>query len=145
MTDLIEAMRAEFRQSLPSIMEGNDPHADILDTFDGYRDLLLRVPSAPKPPPTIQVIQTIVANMAGVSLDSMTQRSKAGPHVRARWVAMFIANKRYGYSAGEIGRRFRRDHTTVLYGLQQMARLSETDNELRDLIVRSAYALEDRA
>jgi hypothetical protein len=146
MTNLIEAMRAEFRASLPGIIEGHDPHSDVLDTFDGYRDMLLvGTPPPAVPAPSVQAIQAVVASIAGVPLQSMTQACQRQFFVRPRWVAMFIAHDRYGYSLCHIGRRFRRDHTSVLHAMRRMARMRIDDNEIRDLIDRSVNALGARA
>ena len=145
MTDVVEAMRAEFRASLPGIIAGNDPHENLFDTFDGYKNLLLGAPPPVMPTPTIQAIQAVVAGIAGIPIESMTAESQRRVHVRPRWVAMYIAHSRYGYSLFQIGRRFRRDHTSVSYAMQQMAKLRESDGEVRDLLDRSVYALGRRA
>ena len=96
------------------------------------------------PTPTIQAIQAVVANLAGLPIESMTAESQRRVHVRPRWVAMYIAHSRYGYSQGQVGRRFRRDHTTVAYAVEQMERLKQ-DGEVRDLLDRAIHALERRA
>ena len=142
---LLNAMMAEFRASLPGIIAGNDPHSDILDTFDGYRNWLLGIPAPNMPTPTIQRIQAAVAGVAGVPIESMGAESQRQVHVRPRWAAMYIANKHYGYSLGQIGRRFHRDHTSVSYAVRQATKLMETDGELRELIDRSVNALGVRA
>ena len=142
---LVNAMMAEFRASLPSIIAGNDPHSDILDTFDGYKNLLLGVPAPNLPPPTIQRIQAVVAGLAGVPIESMGAESQRRVHVYPRWAAMYVAAKHYGYSLQQIGRRFRRDHTSVGHAVRQAAKLRETDGEIRDLIDRATYALGGRA
>ena len=142
---LVNAMIAEFRASLPGIIAGNDPHSDILDTFDGYKNLLLGAPPRAQSPPTIQRIQAVVAGLADVPVESMGAESQRQVHVRPRWAAMYIANKRYGYSLGQIGRRFHRDHTSVGYAVRQATKLRENDGEMRELIDRAIYALGDRA
>ena len=145
MNELVERMRAEFRTSLPAIIEGNDPHSDILDIFDGYKNMLLGVPAPNMPTPTIQRIQAVVAGLAGVSIESMGAESQRRVHVYPRWAAMYVASRHYGYSLQQIGRRFRRDHTSVGYAVRHATKLRETSGEMRELIDRAIHALGRRA
>ena len=53
---------------------------------------------------------------------------------RPRQVAMYLAKAMTPKSLPEIGRRFRRDHTTVIHAIRQITKLRATDPDLdRDL------------
>lgn len=47
--------------------------------------------------------------------------------VRPRQITMYVARMHTLKSLTEIGRRMNRDHTTTLYGVRKIARLSLTD------------------
>lgn len=147
---VIAAMRAEFRHSLAAIMEGNDPHLDVMqDTIAGYREHVLadymeRIDANKLPPPSILAIKTAVAEMAGVSAESMGQ-GRSAAKVRPMQIAMFIAVKRFGYGYSHIGRRFNRDHTTVMSNCKTINRLCQKDEACRSLVAKAIARLEAAA
>lgn len=58
--------------------------------------------------------------------EDLIGRSRTPRLVAARQAVMWAA-RHAGYGSVELGRRMRRDHTTVLYGSQQAAQRAETD------------------
>jgi hypothetical protein len=108
-------------------------------------------PAAPKPPlrksvapqlcPTccapvsprrlfIADIQQMVASYYGLPLSAMTSESRVRKITHARQVAMYLASEITRNSVAEIGRRFNRDHTTVLHAMREINQRSEKDPEI---------------
>jgi chromosomal replication initiation ATPase DnaA len=56
-----------------------------------------------------------------VTVDAVMGRSRLGPVVKARQVAMYLLRETGDYSLPAIGRRMGRDHTTVLHGVRAVA------------------------
>ena len=59
-------------------------------------------------------IKRLVPVATGISWLRIIGGQQARPVVRARWLAMHMLYER-GYSLAEIGRRLRKDHTTVMH------------------------------
>lgn len=66
----------------------------------------------------VRVIQDIVAMFFGCTHDDLLGRAKRFAY--ARRVAMTLARELTPASSPELGRLFRRDHTTVLAGVRQI-------------------------
>lgn len=74
----------------------------------------------------MSVIVALTSNTTGVSVAAILSSVKDARSVRARWLVMHIASKRYGLSLNQIGRYLGdRHHTTVLHGLREAERMSE--------------------
>lgn len=67
------------------------------------------------------ILRTVSA-AAYLSVESLKGPGRGSRLVRARWLAAERMSRR-GLSLTQIGRLLHKDHTTVLYGLQQMQRL----------------------
>lgn len=55
------------------------------------------------------------------------------PFCRARWAVWQVLRER-GYSYPRIGAHFNRDHSTIIHGVKQAAKLYETSPEFADLV-----------
>ena len=83
-----------------------------------------------KPPPAmIASIQKTVAAYYSISADSMTSRVQCAEVARPRQVAMYLAVKLTRHSIAEVGRRFKRDHTTVLHALKAVEKRCQSDDQ----------------
>ena len=93
-------------------------------------------PSRRSPRPTIQDVQAAVAKAFGMAPLRLIgpQRSKA--LVLARHVAMYLCRETTGRTLKDIGREFRRDHSTVTYGIRRIATARERDLGLNRILER---------
>lgn len=91
------------------------------------------LPDGP-PRPEADDILVEVASAFSVQVSQLLGRSKVRDIVRPRHVAMFLVRKHTGASFPAIGRRFRRDHTTVQNGCRKIEYALQTDMELRQTI-----------
>lgn len=71
-----------------------------------------------------EYIVRIVANHYGLPVVALLGRGRRYGVAKARHVAMFLAC-RHGSSASEVGRAMRKDHTTVLHGVDRIGGLVE--------------------
>lgn len=69
----------------------------------------------------------LVAEHYGLEVSKMFGRSQERKYSHARWVAFWLCSEVGGMASTVIGRKFDRDHSTVLHGIKQakkrMARL----------------------
>lgn len=70
-------------------------------------------------PTAVDVIVRATCDAHGLSLAALIGRSRSASLVRARHVAMYVARETLGASYPEIGRAFRRDHTSVMHGVER--------------------------
>lgn len=93
-------------------------------------------PSRRSPRPSIQDVQAAVAKAFGMAPLRLVgpQRSKA--LVLARHVAMYLCRETTGRTLKDIGREFRRDHSTVTYGIRRIATARERDLGLNRILER---------
>ena len=67
----------------------------------------------------IIVVTRLVAEHAGLQTAQLVSDSRDRRLVHARWLAFWLCSEVLGIPAAEIGRRFRRDHSTVVHGVKQ--------------------------
>lgn len=80
-------------------------------------------PSEPRPPRiTIERIQHIVAHHYNMTADELCSDRRTADVVRARHIAMYLATTMTKRSISEIGRRFERDHTSVIAAVRKLER-----------------------
>jgi chromosomal replication initiator protein len=79
---------------------------------------------------TIEEIQRRVAEHYNLRFAEMTSDRRARAIARPRQVAMFLAKQLTNRSLPEIGRRFGRDHTTVMHAVRRIEELKDTDPAL---------------
>jgi len=87
-------------------------------------------PPAPEPDDIIREVATAF----GVQLNHLLGRQRVRRLVQPRHVAMFLVRKHTGASFPEIGRRFRRDHTTIQHGCRKIEAALQADMELRQIV-----------
>ena len=82
-------------------------------------------------PLSIQKIQSTVADYYGLPHDEMISSRRGNRSVtRPRQIAMYLAHALTPRSYPDLGRRFRRDHTTIMHGVSQIDRLLREDSEI---------------
>lgn len=81
-----------------------------------------------------QEIMKTVAEFYGASHQEIVGPSRFGNIVRARQVAMYLCHKLVRISLSDIGRRFDRDHTTVLHAVRRINQKILKDARLCDEI-----------
>ncbi|MGJ0508910.1 MAG: helix-turn-helix domain-containing protein [Methylocystis sp.] len=86
-------------------------------------------------------IQRIVAKFYGIDLIEMTSRRRALEYSRPRQVAMYLTAKTTPQSLPAIGRRFERDHTTVLHAIRRIESLMARDLAFAADVARLREAL----
>lgn len=75
-----------------------------------------------------ELILSDAAILCGVSIDDVLSKSKRIEIVRARQLAWYVLHKKYGWSLSTIARHTKKNHTTILHGI----------NKVRDLLVMHA-------
>ncbi len=78
-------------------------------------------------PPTIDEIQACVSKHFDLQLADMLSPRRARNIVRPRQIAIYLAKTLTSRSLPEIGRKFDRDHTTVIHAVRRIQGLRETD------------------
>lgn len=84
--------------------------------------------------PSISSIQQAVALEFQLQVEDLTARNNAAVVVQPRQVAMYLAKHLTSASLSEIGRAFRRHHTTVLHSIEKIEREILEDPEFKDKI-----------
>ena len=85
------------------------------------------MPADPRP---IVHAQMVAADYFGVTRADILARGRSRKVVEARHVAMWLARLRGQPSFPELGRAFRRDHTTVMPAIRKIERKIATNPEL---------------
>ena len=91
---------------------------------------------------TIEEIQDRVAGHFRLGRDEMLSTRRARSVARPRQIAMYLAKSLTPRSLPDIGRRFGRDHTTVLHAVRTVERLRREDGELDADVRRLTRELE---
>lgn len=80
-----------------------------------------------------------VAAAAGSSEQELLGERRHGPLTLARHAAMWLIKKRLPeYSFGQIGRLFRRDHTSVRYAVRRIGKLREANDKATTAMITAA-------
>jgi chromosomal replication initiator protein len=79
-------------------------------------------------------IQHAVCEASGVRMIEMSSHRRARSVARPRQVAMYLARELTPLSLPQIGRRFDRDHTTVLHACRTIAALVAADSRFAEHI-----------
>ena len=91
----------------------------------------------PKPMPGLclaKFVQETVAAHFGVTVHEILAKRRNPKVILPRHVAMYVTKHVSLQSFPEIGRRFQRDHTTVLHAVQKIERMIESDFDLKQTI-----------
>ena len=78
--------------------------------------------------PTIDVIQQRVSERFAIQLSDMLSERRSRDVTRPRQLAMYLSKKLTPRSLPEIGRKFRRDHTTVMHAVRRIEALRASDD-----------------
>jgi len=83
---------------------------------------------------TVADIAEAAARVFGLEVSDIYSDRRAQRVARARQIVCWLARAHTYMSLPQIGRRLRRDHTTVLHAVQTIDRRIQTDEELRRCI-----------
>ena len=75
-------------------------------------------------------IQRTIAAYYGFPINQLISADRRRELTHARQVAMYLANELTEHSIAEIGRRFKRDHTTVLHALKAVPERAERNPDV---------------
>lgn len=81
---------------------------------------------------TVEAIKSTVCDRYNVRPAEMDSPRRARSVARPRQVAMYLAKQLTSLSLPDIGRKFGRDHSTVLYGVRKIEKLMEEDKALEE-------------
>jgi hypothetical protein len=105
----------------------------LLEQFRPYPDFI--GPVRPPPIPNrlrIYDIQKIVAIFFRISRLELISARRDAQTAQARQIAIFLCRQYTMRSLPEIGRRFHRDHTTVIHALRKIGAMSGESEKLED-------------
>jgi chromosomal replication initiator protein len=77
------------------------------------------------------IIEAAVCEYLGITVDHMKDKNRRSLQVRARQIAIYLMYHRFTMSLSAIGRRFGRDHTTIMYNLRMMDNYLSTEESMR--------------
>lgn len=86
------------------------------------------------PRTSIAAVQETVARECGVTVADLRGPRRMRRIAHPRQIAMALARELTGASLPEIGRQFGRDHTTVLHGCRNVARLCIEKSSFADKV-----------
>lgn len=102
--------------------------------------LLRCAPGEPGARVSIAAVQAAVCAEFGVPLGELVGRSRHRSVYVPRGIAMLLARELTGQSLPQIGRRFDRDHTTVMQATQSIPALLRRDPEMAARAARARGA-----
>lgn len=85
-------------------------------------------------PVTVEKIVDEVSRTYSVSAEDIFSRKKSAEIAKARQVSIYIVHEVMGLSSTEIGKKFNKDHTTVLYTTDKIKNLIKTNEMEKRLI-----------
>ncbi len=91
-------------------------------------------------PITAEKIVEEVSRTYNVSVDEIYSRKKSANIAHARQIAIYIINKVMNISSTEIGKKFNRDHTTVLYTvevIEDALKINDAERRLVEDIIKN--------
>ena len=83
---------------------------------------------------TVALIQQTVASFYEISEAEMRSARRSRRVARPRQIAMYLARELTSQSLPDIGRRFNRDHTTVIHALKTIDRLCHFNGDMAEEI-----------
>jgi len=75
-----------------------------------------------------------VANYYCIPVEQITSNKRSKDTVQPRQVSMYLVRDLLGYSLPEIGKVFKRDHTTVLHAVDKIKNQMTSSSEISDII-----------
>jgi len=111
-------------------------HSQLLSdkeiTLDMTQDVLKDMLRSYDKRTTIDEIQKKVAEHFNISVKEMQSSRRARTVARPRQIAMYLAKQLTSRSLPEIGRKFDRDHTTVMHAVRKVEELILEDASLAE-------------
>ena len=95
-----------------------------------FANLELRTPGEPG----IEVIQQAVATKFGISVAELIARNNSHEISHPRQIGMYLCKKLTRSSLVDIGKSFKKHHTTVLHGITKIEKGIQDDSELRSRV-----------
>lgn len=95
---------------------------------------------AHNPRVSVERIKRYITQRYHLKPDDLESASRRSEIVRPRQLAFYVARKMTGKSFPDLGRHFRRDHSTILHGYEKIVALKETNPEIAaelDAIIRA--------
>ena len=121
-------------------------HSQLLSdkeiTLDMTQDVLKDMLRSYDKRTTIDEIQKKVAEHFNISVKEMQSSRRARTVARPRQIAMYLAKQLTSRSLPEIGRKFDRDHTTVMHAVRKVEELILEDSSLAENVDALRRALE---
>ena len=121
-------------------------HSQLLSdkeiTIDMTQDVLKDMLRSYDKRTTIDEIQKKVAEHFNISVKEMQSSRRARTVARPRQIAMYLAKQLTSRSLPEIGRKFDRDHTTVMHAVRKVEELILEDASLAENVDALRRALE---
>lgn len=91
-------------------------------------------------PITVEKIVTEVSRTYNVPFEDIFSKKKSADIAKARQISIYIVHKVLGLSSTEIGKKFKKDHTTILYTTEKIKKLlkeNEMERRLVDDIIKN--------
>ena len=122
-------------------------HSQLLSgheiTLDMTQDVLKDMLRSIDRKTTIDEIQRKVAEYFNISVKEMQSSRRARNVARPRQIAMYLAKQLTSRSLPEIGRKFDRDHTTVMHAVRKVEELIIEDTSLSESVEALRHLLEN--
>ncbi len=122
-------------------------HSQLLSgheiTLDMTQDVLKDMLRSIDRKTTIDEIQKKVAEYFNISVKEMQSSRRARNVARPRQIAMYLAKQLTSRSLPEIGRKFDRDHTTVMHAVRKVEELIIEDTSLAESVDALRRSLEN--
>ena len=122
-------------------------HSQLLSnkeiTLDMTQDVLKDMLRSIDRKTTIDEIQKKVAEYFNISVKELQSSRRARTVARPRQIAMYLAKQLTSRSLPEIGRKFDRDHTTVMHAVRKVEELIVEDSSLAENVDDLRRALEN--
>ena len=132
----------ELEGSLRRIAAHSQLLSDREITLDMTQDVLKDILRSIDRKTTIDEIQKKVAEYFNISVKELQSSRRARTVARPRQIAMYLAKLLTSRSLPEIGRKFDRDHTTVMHAVRKVEELIVEDTSLAENIDTLRRALE---
>ena len=118
------------------LLSGNEITIDM--TQEVLKDILHSIDRKT----TIDEIQKRVAEYFNISVKEMQSSRRARNVARPRQIAMYLAKHLTSRSLPEIGRKFDRDHTTVMHAVRKVEELIVEDTSMAESVESLRRSLE---
>ncbi len=133
----------ELEGSLRRIVAHSQLLSDREITLDMTQDVLKDMLRSIDRKTTIDEIQKKVAEYFNISVKELQSSRRARTVARPRQIAMYLAKQLTSRSLPEIGRKFDRDHTTVMHAVRKVEELIVEDTSLAENVETLRRSLEN--